>query len=348
MIHVTVRGRRRGALFAGVVAFLSAFLTVCPGMQQALAQAAASKALGGTLMFRAVLETPGVPETSGAPGGAGASDSTGAVTPPAGMSGVSRASSPPRTPSAGSTSSPGARSFALSTSLQSVVRTGSGSAPPRASTRTPSGGSSPPSPVGEQLASTPKPRPPSGGLGSPSEKNQPTPPPNPMRDRGSGPECFPAGTLVMTPRGPVAIESLVTGDRVLAPAKELRTQASSAGGPPPAIEATRAHVIVRTTRLSNDHLRILTLTDASGIRNRVETTEGHRFWVEGKGWKRAMDLAAGDLLSRGDAGYATVESAVLEEHPEGVWVYNLEVEATRTYQVGMLGIVVHGLTDVTP
>lgn len=371
-------GRRRDAMLAGLIAILTLFQVGCGGgggapdqqaagaqpgaaAPQTADQAATDQALGGNQMFTAVPNgTTGATGATGMPGATSntspTSDTantspttTGAsgATQVAGTTGTSGASGTAGNPAAPNPSgavsptgqnAPPAGSNSFSAPRNIVAGT---SNPTPSPTQTPSGGGGS-QPSGEQLASNPKPSQPSGGLGSPSEKKQPPPPPNPLRDRGSGPGCFTEGTLVLTPRGLVAIESLVAGDMVLAPAKSVKNVASaSADGAAAPTGPTQARRIVRTTKLPNDHKRILEIRDAAGHQSRIETTEGHPFWVEGKGWTRAMDLVAGQTLSRSE-GYAVVEKTTLEEHPEGLWVYNLEVEGTRTYQVSPLGIVVQG------
>ena len=52
-----------------------------------------------------------------------------------------------------------------------------------------------------------------------------------------------------------------------------------------------------------------------------------------KGWVNAEDLSPGDVLMEPGYEGSLVLSSVREERPEGVTVYNLEVEGAHTYFV---------------
>ncbi len=81
--------------------------------------------------------------------------------------------------------------------------------------------------------------------------------------------------------------------------------------------------------------KILEIETADGAR--VKATEGHPFFVEGKGFVAARKLARGDLLRRVDGRRTEVVALGWEEVPTRV--YNFEVEGTHTYYAA--GVWVH-------
>lgn len=139
--------------------------------------------------------------------------------------------------------------------------------------------------------------------------------------------CFAAGTQVVT--DVAADGSLVTkdikdievGDYVLA-----RDQFDAQDG----VERRR---VVRKFVKTADHLRVVRFRDARGNVETIQTTDDHPFWVEGVGWLMAKDLLVGDQVDQPDGANAVVLSSVREEHPEGITVYNFEVEGDHTYFV---------------
>lgn len=158
---------------------------------------------------------------------------------------------------------------------------------------------------------------------------------------GDGPSCFVAGTLVLTAGGLIPIERITTGMQVIAPLREAAATVASVSDDLPFFAAAEAsRPVVRTTKLSSKHLRTLKFRGSDGQVSQLETTDGHPFWVEGRGWIPAGKLTPGQIFSRAGGGYATLESTVRTERPEGVWVYNLEVEGSHTYRVAGLGVLV--------
>jgi hypothetical protein len=74
----------------------------------------------------------------------------------------------------------------------------------------------------------------------------------------------------------------------------------------------------------------------------IQTTPEHPFWVAGKGWVAAKELAKGDRLITPDEKVAVVGEVRVEAvRGPPVAVYNLEVENTHTYFVGKQGVWVH-------
>jgi hypothetical protein len=92
-------------------------------------------------------------------------------------------------------------------------------------------------------------------------------------------ECFPAGTPVETTRGPVPIDQVRVGDTVLS--YDART-----GG--------LTHTAVTTVLHKPSPEGALLRLHASGTN--ITCTEGHPFFVVGRGWTHAGALAEGDVL----------------------------------------------------
>ncbi|MBL8808773.1 MAG: hypothetical protein JNM43_01240 [Planctomycetaceae bacterium] len=98
---------------------------------------------------------------------------------------------------------------------------------------------------------------------------------------------------------------------------------------------------VTTKRVANvfrkvsDHLRILQVRNPqTNELQTIETTDDHPFWVAAIGqWIDAKDLKLGDRLDDVDGGTAILESTSRELHPEGIPVFNFEVEDFHTYFV---------------
>jgi hypothetical protein len=98
---------------------------------------------------------------------------------------------------------------------------------------------------------------------------------------------------------------------------------------------------VTTKRVANvfrkvsDHLRILQVRNPlTNELQTIETTDDHPFWVSSLGrWIDAKDLKLGDRLDDVDGGTAILESTSRELHPEGIPVFNFEVEDFHTYFV---------------
>jgi hypothetical protein len=133
-----------------------------------------------------------------------------------------------------------------------------------------------------------------------------------------GQSCFLAGTLVQTQIGREPIESIRPGDRVLA-------QDQNTG------ELIYKLVLRTTLRPPAKMVRI----HAGG--DEITTTLGHPFWVDGRGWKMAKELKAGDLLHSlgGAVRVDKIEQAGEEK------AYNLVVDDFNTYFVGQQGLLVH-------
>jgi hypothetical protein len=139
------------------------------------------------------------------------------------------------------------------------------------------------------------------------------------------PSCFSAGTEVLTAIGPVAIERLQIGDRVLA-------QDVDSG------DLEYKPVLGTTVR---PPVEMVLMTTSNGD---LRTTRGHPFWIVGRGWRMAKELQVGDHIHCLD-GSATVTAAHAEP-PEKA--YNLIVADFGTYFVGDGKILVHDNTVRLP
>jgi hypothetical protein len=148
------------------------------------------------------------------------------------------------------------------------------------------------------------------------------PPPPPPSSSHS---CFAAGTLVATAIGPVAIEGIRCGDRVLAQNADTGELAYK-----PVLETSKS-----------PPSKLLRITTTRGA---VRLTLGHPFWLEGKGWRMAKELAVGDRIHclGGSALVTGIESL------SGEPVYNLNVADFGTYFVGNGHLLVHDFTPRLP
>ena len=151
----------------------------------------------------------------------------------------------------------------------------------------------------------------------------------------TGDVCFAAGTLVAVPpsdaeraarvfSGRKKIEDLVAGDLVLS-----RDEVSG----------ERAWKRVqRIFRRTSDHCLHVTIRGAGEeTPQMIRTTDEHPFWVPQSGWVRAGDLREGTPLLQADGNSAVLLASHRELHPDGLTVYNMEVEDYRTYFVASTG-----------
>lgn len=142
------------------------------------------------------------------------------------------------------------------------------------------------------------------------------PPPRPV------PSCLVAGTLIQTERGLVAVERIQLGDRVLS--KNVETGELD------------YKVVLHTTVREAFPVTKFVVGDET-----IQATEGHHFWVSGRGWTKTRELTAEQPLHTA-IGAARVTST---EPAESAPTYNLVVADFHTYFVGKSGILSH---DVLP
>jgi hypothetical protein len=133
-----------------------------------------------------------------------------------------------------------------------------------------------------------------------------------------GYSCFVAGTQVRTETGTTPVQSIQAGDRVLAQDQDT---------------GELAYKVVLATTI-RPPTKTLTITAGE---ERLTTTLGHPFWVNGEGWKMAKELAAGDALHT-LTGSLKIEK--IETAPDAP-AYNLVVDDFNTYFVGHQGLLVH-------
>jgi len=133
--------------------------------------------------------------------------------------------------------------------------------------------------------------------------------------------CFDGDTPVATETGFRRIDEIRAGDRVWSYNVETGERA---------LKAVK-EVLVR----ENDEL--LHIETSRGV---VDATTSHPFYVVGKGWVAAGDLAVGDGIQAisGDAGIVT--GLKLEKLDKPIPVYNLDVEDFHSYFVAD-GVLVH-------
>jgi Pretoxin HINT domain/A nuclease family of the HNH/ENDO VII superfamily with conserved AHH len=129
-----------------------------------------------------------------------------------------------------------------------------------------------------------------------------------------------AGTLILTPTGYQAIETLQVGDWVLA-------------GNPETGEVKECRVLQTFER------EVSQVLDVQVGDETITCTAEHPFWVSGEGWVKAGQLAVGDLLMTQNHEVVLVEA--IKPQTGRVKVYNFEVEDLHTYFVSELGILVH-------
>ncbi|HTU24099.1 MAG TPA: polymorphic toxin-type HINT domain-containing protein [Pirellulales bacterium] len=153
----------------------------------------------------------------------------------------------------------------------------------------------------------------------------PPPPPTPVLPPGmhwdvGKTACFARGTPVWTSVGPMPIENVQVGDRVLSQhplSGELAFK--------PVLDITLGH---------RDFLAV----DADS--EQLVATPGHVFWVSGAGWRMTKELKAGDRLHT-LSGWSEVRSIKPVDEGE---THNLVVADFNTYFVGEDRILVHDIT----
>ena len=137
--------------------------------------------------------------------------------------------------------------------------------------------------------------------------------------------CFRAGTLVWTQGGPTPIEQLVAGDLVL-------SQNPKTG------ELAYRPVLRTTMGRPTSVLRLDFRSEA------IFATRGHRFWVDGRGWAMAKQLAAGELLHALKGPVELVR--MTDDRPASC--FNLVVDGFHTYFVGKTKLLVHDIGCPAP
>lgn len=135
--------------------------------------------------------------------------------------------------------------------------------------------------------------------------------------------CFVAGTAVQTPNGPIPIEVIAPGQLVLAQGEDRTV------GNYRVLNCSRSSIF---TLFNVQVAGTLTLT----------TTRNHAFFVVGKGWTIAKNLAVADNLLALDGRALPVTAINRQRTATPMSVFNLEVETAHSYFVGhSLSVWVH-------
>jgi hypothetical protein len=142
---------------------------------------------------------------------------------------------------------------------------------------------------------------------------------------GGGPQCFVAGTEILTTEGIKNIEDIRVGDWVIA------DDPTTPGG-------IVARQVLETFISETDALYDLYVDGEI-----ISATGEHPFWTADKGWVEAADLIVGSLLQTADGRIVDVDR--VEKRFGKFEVYNFNVEGIPTYFVSDLGILVHNVCD---
>ena len=137
-----------------------------------------------------------------------------------------------------------------------------------------------------------------------------------------GGQCFVAGTLIAAENGLIEIEHIQAGDLVWASDQETGE--------------TALKQVVRTFKNESEELVHLSINGED-----IVTTPGHPFYVPVKGWTKAIQLRAGDILVTSNGEYVVLEKVQHEILEAPVFVYNFEVEDYHTYYVGTESVLVY-------
>lgn len=139
--------------------------------------------------------------------------------------------------------------------------------------------------------------------------------------------CLPQGTPVWTLLGPLPIEEITAGDRVL-------SQDPESG------ELAYRMVLETTTRNPTD------LVDLGLGSETITSTRGHPFWVDGQGWRMAKQIEAGmPLHTLSGAMPIDRVDQLPAPKPWYEFAHNLVVDDFHTYFVGRNRLLAH---DNTP
>ena len=141
-------------------------------------------------------------------------------------------------------------------------------------------------------------------------------------------QCFTGETLVATEDGHKAIKDIKVGDYVYSCDTETG-------------EVSLKKV---TNVFVSDKDELYHVHTSTG--ETINTTEGHPFYVKGKGFVVAAELEAGDVLVTSDGKEVRVKAVTTTKLDEPVKVYNLEVEGNHTYYVTADEVLVHNMCKV--
>ena len=140
----------------------------------------------------------------------------------------------------------------------------------------------------------------------------------------TAPNCFIAGTAVLAAAGAVAIETIQAGDMVWAWDEETG-------------EVALKEVVETYVNETHELVHVFANDEE------IVTTPGHPFYSPVKGWTKAVELRAGDILVLVNGEYVIVEKIQHETLEAPVTVYNFQVEDYHTYYVTNAGVLVHNM-----
>ena len=144
----------------------------------------------------------------------------------------------------------------------------------------------------------------------------------------TSPNCFVAGTTVLTAAGTVAIENIQIGDMVWAWDEETG-------------EVGLKRVLDTYENETYELIHVFVNGEE------IVTTPAHPFYSPVKGWTQAVHLRAGDILVLVNGEYVVVEKVQHEILESPVKVYNFHVEDYHTYYVTEHGVLVHNVCTNT-
>ncbi|MEC8009788.1 MAG: polymorphic toxin-type HINT domain-containing protein, partial [Pseudomonadota bacterium] len=136
--------------------------------------------------------------------------------------------------------------------------------------------------------------------------------------------CFAKGTPVSTPEGFKAIDQLRIGDLVQSK-NEFTGEMQS-------------KPVSNLFLTKGKQLYALTTLNSNGLKETVEVTDNHPYWVEGE-WIESAKLQQGMVLT--DEAGQKVEVVQLQELGKTQDTYNIEVADFHTYFVGESKVLVH-------
>lgn len=141
--------------------------------------------------------------------------------------------------------------------------------------------------------------------------------------------CFTEGTLISTSNGLTPIEKIRVGDLVY-------TRDSTTGE----ITLERVVALFITENMTVVDVHLLS---EDGNEETITATDGHPFYVIGKGWMNAANLEEDDIVLSLDN--RQVKVVQVEEVEKQQTVYNFEVENKHNYFVGKSKALVHNVGD---
>ena len=141
--------------------------------------------------------------------------------------------------------------------------------------------------------------------------------------------CFVAGTKVLTEYGLMNIEDITVGTKVYSYNEETKV------------------VELKDVLVTHENFADKDMTKVTINGKVIESTSGHEYYTENKGWVSAKDLVKGDIVVTADGETLEVENVETTENvgKKYTTVYNLTVKDNHNYYVGEDMILVHNLVS---